>query len=133
MTTASGLIGAHPRGASQVIHAAVREATVDRLLVSRADSGAPGAGASGAPSLTAGGEWVLFQTAAPDAAWGTARGADANRITDIAFWLPVGGARLLLARSGASRARFRAGDSPHGNYVVFDRDGQVWLNYVGPK
>ena len=133
VTSAPDLIGAHPRGASQVIRATVRGADVDRVLVSRVDSGAPGAGASGAPSVTAGGEWVFFQTAAPDVAWDTARGADVNGVADIAFWLQVNGARLLLARSGASAPAANPVTSPHGNYVVFERGGQVWLNYVGPK
>ncbi|HEV2785993.1 MAG TPA: hypothetical protein VGV67_06370 [Solirubrobacteraceae bacterium] len=133
VTTAPDLIGAHAGGAPQVIRATVRGAEVDRLLVSRADSGAPGAGASGAPSLTAGGEWVFFQTAAPDVAWDTARGADANGVADIAFWLQVNEARLLLARTGASAPAANPVTSPHGNYVVFERGGHVWLNYVGPK
>ena len=133
VTTAPDLIGGHPRRATQVVRATLRGARGDRLLVSRADSGAPGAGASGAPSVTAGGEWVFFQTAAPDVAWDTARGADANGVADIAFWLQASGARLLLARTGASAPAAKPVTSPHGNYVVFERGGHVWLNYIGPK
>ena len=132
VTTAPDLVGGHAE-APQVIRATVRAGQVDRLLVSRVDSGEPGAGASGAPSLTAGGEWVFFQTAAPDVAWDTARGADSNGVADIAVWLQVSGARLLLARTGASAPAAKPVTSPHGNYVVFERRAQVWLNYIGAK
>ena len=133
VTTAPDLVGRDARGASQVVRATARGTTFDRRLVSGTDSGAPGAGASGAPSLTAGGEWVFFHTAASDVAWDTARGADRNGVQDVAFFLQATGVRLLLARTGASGPAADPVTSPHGNYVVFERGGQVWLNYIGPK
>ncbi|MBW3654390.1 MAG: hypothetical protein KY433_12615 [Actinobacteria bacterium] len=133
VTSAPDLIGGDARGASQVVRATVRGSVVDTRLVSRADSGAPGTGPSGAPSLTAKGEWVFFHTAAADVAWDTLRGADVNGVQDIAFFQQAGGTRLLLARTGATSPAAKPVTSPHGNYVVFERAGQVWLNYIGPK
>lgn len=132
-TSAPDLIGGDPRGAPQVVRAAVRGSAIDRRLVSRVDSGAPGAGPSGAPSLTDAGEWVFFHTAAPDVAWDTLRGPDANGVQDIAFFLQINGARLLLATTGATAPAANPVTSPHGNYVVFERGGHAWLNYIGPK
>ena len=133
VTRAPDLIGGDPRGAPQVVRATVTGSTVERRLVSRADSGAPGGGPSGAPSVTAKGDWVFFHTAAPDVAWDTVRGRDANGVQDVAFFLQVDGSRRLLARTGAWAPAANPVTSPHGNYVVFERAGQVWLNYVGPK
>ena len=65
--------------------------------------------------------------------WDTVRGRDANGVQDIAFFLQANNTRLLLARTGASRPAANPSTSPHGNYVVFDRGGQVWLNYIGAK
>lgn len=133
VTSAPDLVGRDPGGASQVVRAIVRGDAVDRRLISRTDSGAPGAGRSGAPSLTAGGEWVFFHTAAADVAWDSARGADANGVQDIAFFLQVDGSRRLLAQTGATSPAADPVTSPHGNYVVFERGRQVWLSYIGPK
>lgn len=133
VTRAPDLIGGDPGGAAQVVRSTVAGGTVDRRLVSRDDAGAPGAGASGAPSVTAKGEWVFFHSAAADVAWDTLRGRDANGVQDIAFFLLEDGSRRLLARTGATAHAANPVTSPHGNYVVFERGGQVWMNYVGPK
>lgn len=133
VTTAPDLVGADSGGAGQVVRATVDDRGVERRLVSRTDSGAPGTGPSGAPSVTARGEWVFFQTAAADVAWDTARGRDANGVQDIALFQQVNSARVLLARTGATAPAANPVTSPHGNYVVFERAGQVWLNYIGPK
>ncbi len=132
-TTASDLIGAETGGISQVMRAAVSAGAIQGGLVSHADSGAPGAGASGAPSVTAKGDWVFFHTAAPNIGWDTVRGPDVNGVQDIVFWRTLDSVRLLVARSGASSPSSGPVTSPHGNYVVFERAGQAWLNYVGEK
>jgi hypothetical protein len=132
-TTAPDLTGGDSLGAAQVVRAAISGSAIDGRLVSRVDSGSPGAGPSGAPSVTAKGEWVFFHTAAANVAWDTARGRDVNGVQDIAFFLQVNSARLLLARTGATSHAANPATSPHGNYVVFERGGQIWLNYLGPK
>jgi len=101
--------------------------------VSRVDAGGPGTGASGAPSLTAAGEWVFFHTAAANVAWDVTRGRDVNGVQDIAFFLQANDTRLLLARTGARSPAANPSTSPHGNYVAFERGGQIWLNYIGAK
>lgn len=133
VTTAPDLIGGPSHGAPQVVRATVRGARVERELASRTDAGAAGAGASGAPSVTAKGDWVFFHTAAPNVAWDSGRGADVNGVQDVAFYLQADRSRRLLARTGATAPSSNPSTSPHGNYVVFERAGQVWLNYVGPK
>jgi hypothetical protein len=132
---APDLIGGDPGGASQIVRAAVNGSTIDRRLASRVDSGAPGAGVSGAPSLTSKGDWVFFHTAAPNVAWDTApsRGPDLNGVQDVAFWRVLDGVRLRLARTGATLPAANPATSAHGNYLVFERGGQVLLNYVGAK
>ncbi|MDQ3849513.1 MAG: hypothetical protein M3296_02715 [Actinomycetota bacterium] len=132
-TTAPDLIGADARGASQVVQATVRGRAMETRLASHTPSGAPGSGPSGAPSVTAGGSWVVFQTAADDVAIDTARGRDTNGVQDIALFTQVADARVLLARQGATSAAANPMTSPHGNYVVFERAGHVWLDYIGPK
>ncbi len=133
VTAAPDLVGGDPRGAAQVVRATLRGRTVARRLVSRADAGGPGAGSSGAPSLTAAGEWVFFHTAAANVAWDTLRGRDVNGVQDVAFFLQANNARMLLARRGATSPAANPVTSPHGNYVVFERGGHVWLNYIGAK
>ncbi len=132
VTHAPDLVGGDP-GAAQVVRSTVAGGAGDRRLVSRVDGGAPGGGASGAPSVTAKGEWVFFHTAASDVAWDTLRGRDVNGVQDIAFHLQEDGSRRLLARTGATAPAANPKTSPHGNYVVFERGGQVWLTYLGPK
>ena len=133
VTTAADLVGGDPRGAAQIVRVTTNGSTVARRLVSRVDAGGPGAGASGAPSLTAAGEWVFFHTAAANVAWDVTRGRDVNGVQDIAFFLQANDTRLLLARTGARSPAANPSTSPHGNYVAFERGGQIWLNYIGAK
>ena len=133
VTTAPDLVGGDPGGATQVVRVTRHGGAVARRLVSRVDSGAPGAGSSGAPSLTAAGEWVFFHTAAADVAWDVTRGRDVNGVQDVAFFLQANDTRLLLARSGATTPAANPATSPHGNYVAFERRGHIWLNYLGAK
>jgi hypothetical protein len=132
VTTAPDLVGSDPHGAAQIVRVTLKGA-IARRLVSRIDAGGPGAGVSGAPSLTAAGEWVFFQTAAANVAWDVTKGRDVNGVQDIAFFLQANNTRLLLARTGARSPAANPSTSPHGNYVVFERGGQVLLNYLGAK
>jgi hypothetical protein len=101
-------------------------------LISRTADGAPGNGASGAPALTAAGAWVLWESDATDVGKFTELRPDVNGVKDVQLFTEVGTFHWVLAErsSGPSTNPM---SSPHGNYVVFERDGQVHLNYVGAK
>lgn len=109
------------------------DATGQRTLVSRTDAGAPGDGPSGAPTVSAGGSWVIFQSAASDVGTVAGRRPDANGVQDIQLFTRTTGERWVLAERGATAPARDPMTSPHGNYVVFERNGHVHLNYVGPK
>ena len=111
----------------------VRPAAGTTKLVSRTDAGTPGSGPSGAPTLTAGGTWVIFESAAPDVGDRAGRKPDDNGVSDIILFTEVSAERWILGERGADRPAADPMASPHGNYVVFERDGRVLMNYVGPK
>ena len=107
--------------------------TTNVLVVRRAEpSGAPGNGPSGAPSLTAGGTWVVFDSAASDVGVTTSRGPDTNCVRDAMISTEPSGDRWLLGE-GTAEATTNPMTSPHGNYIVFERDGHAQLLYVGAR
>ena len=65
-------------------------------LASRTGGGAPGNGASAAPSLTAGGTWVVFESDATDVGVTTTRGPDTNGVRDAMLATEPSGDRWLL-------------------------------------
>jgi hypothetical protein len=133
-TTAPDLVGHATGGRSQVVRATLRGEEHPRMwLASRTASGRPGNGPSDAPSVTAGGSWVLFESAATDVATTTARGPDTNGVMDAMLATAPSAERWLLGERGASQPTTDPMTSPHGNYVVFERGGHVRLLYVGPK
>jgi hypothetical protein len=102
-------------------------------VVSRNDGGTPGNGASARPTLTAGGTWVIFESEASDVGDRAGRKPDDNGVRDIMLFTEVSGERWILGERGADKPATDPMTSPHGNYVVFIRDGRALLNYVGPK
>jgi hypothetical protein len=133
-TTAADLVGHATAGRSQVVKAELGGGGRPRLrLASRTGRGAPGNGPSGAPSLTAGGTWVVFESAATDVGVSTARRPDTNGVPDAMLATEPSGERWLLGERGAQGATTNPMTSPHGNYIVFERGGHVQLLYVGPK
>ena len=100
---------------------------------SRNPGGGPGNGPSAAPSLTAGGSWVVFDSEATDVGQTTTRGPDTNGVRDAMLATEPSGDRWLLGERGAREPTTNPMTSPHGNYVVFERGGHVHLLYVGEK
>jgi Tol biopolymer transport system component len=132
-TTADDLVGRAAGGVSQVVSAELRGSGAPRLrLASRTAGGAPGNGPSGAPSLTAGGTWVAFDSAATDVGVTTSRGPDTNGVRDAMISTEPSGDRWLLGE-GAAEATTNPMTSPHGNYIVFERGGHAQLLYAGAK
>jgi hypothetical protein len=127
-TTASNLAGgsAHP----QVVQAEVGSGAVRTRLASRGASG-PGNGPSGAASVSAGGTWVIFESAASDVGTTTQRRPDGNGTSDAMLFTQSSGERWLLGENSGRAPTTDPATSPHGNYVVFERGGQVHLLYVG--
>ncbi|MEA2311430.1 MAG: hypothetical protein QOE28_1398 [Solirubrobacteraceae bacterium] len=131
-TTAPALIG-RASSAAQVVQAQVGDGPVRTRLASRTASGAPGNGPSADASVTAGGSWVIFDSAATDVAVTTRRTPDTNMARDAMLFTQPTGERWLLGERGGGGPTSHPRTSPHGNYVVFERGGQVDLLYVGPK
>ena len=92
----------------------------------------PGNAASTDPSISAAGEWVIFQSDASNVGATTARGPDLNATTDAMLFTSSSKERWLLGQ-GSRRPTANPMTSPHGNYIVFERGGQVHLLYVGRK
>lgn len=118
-------------GHAQIVRQVV--ATGVRELASRDARGGPGDGPSAAPALTAGGTWVIFESLATDVGVFASRRPDTNLVQDIQMLTADTGERWVLDERNATAAATNPATSPHGNYVVFERGEQVWLNYVGPK
>ena len=131
-TTAASLI--RTGGVSQIAKAEVPSGTGrPKVTLASTGGGAPGNGASTAPSLTAAGSWVLFESDATNVGQTNTRGADTNGVRDAMLATEPSGDRWILGERGATAATTNPMTSPHGNYVVFERGGQVHLLYVGEK
>ena len=131
VTTAADLV--RTGGVAQIAKA---DLTGDRPRVRLASTGAgsaPGNGASAAPTLTAAGTWVMFESDATNVGVGSDRGPDTNGVRDAMLATEPSGDRWLLGERRASGPTTNPKTSPHGNYVVFERGGQVHLLYVGAK
>ena len=102
-------------------------------LASTTAGRAPGNGASAAPSLTAAGTWVLFESDATNVGVTSSRQPDTNGVRDAMLATEPSGDRWLLGEGGAGGPTTNPMTSPHGNYVVFERGGTVHLLYVGEK
>ena len=131
-TTAADLV--HTR-VSQIAKAEVPSGTgrPKVRLVSTTLGGAPGNGPSAAPSLTAAGSWVVFESDATDIGQTNTRGPDTNGVRDAMLATEPSGDRWLLGERGASTPTTNPMASPHGNYIVFERGAQVYLLYIGEK
>ena len=133
VTTAADLVGRATGGVSQIVTADFGGGGAPRLrLGSRTGGGAPGNGPSGAPSLTAGGTWVVFESDATDVGETTTRGPDTNGVRDAILTTEPSGDRWLLGE-GAAQPTTNPMTSPHGNYIVFERGGHAQLLYVGER
>ncbi len=132
-TTASDLV--RTGGLSQIAKAEVPSGTgrPKLKLGSSTRGGAPGNGASTTPSLTAAGSWVLFESDASDVGETNTRGPDTNGVRDAMLATDPSNERWILGERGATSPTTNPMTSPHGNYVVFERGGQVFLLYIGEK
>ena len=134
VTTAPDLVGAATGGVPQVVAATLNGGGAPSLrLASRSSGGGPGNGASAAPSLTAGGTWVAFESDATDVGVTTARGPDGNGVRDAMISTEPSGDHWLLGEVGAREPSTNPMTSPHGNYIVFERGGHAQLLYAGEK
>ena len=120
-------------GVPQIARADTSGARPRIRLASAGARGAPGNGASAAPSLTAGGTWVTFESDATNVGVTSGRRPDTNGVRDAMLSTEPSGDRWLLGEDGATSPTTHPVTSPHGNYIVFERGGRVELLYVGPK
>jgi hypothetical protein len=131
VTTAADLV--RTGGHAQIAKATLSGGASRIELASSTGGGAPGNGPSGAPSLTAAGSWVLFESDASDIGVSSSRQPDGNGVRDALLATEPSGDRWLLGERGATVPTTNPMTSPHGNYVVFERGGHVHLLYVGDK
>jgi hypothetical protein len=131
-TTAPDLIGA-ATAFPQVVQADLSGPAPRMRLVSRTDAGHPGNGASTNPTVSAAGSWVMFQTAAGDVGHFTGGRPDSDHVDDVVLFAARTGERWVVTERGAGGPALDPMMSPHGNYVVFERAGQVQLAYLGPE
>jgi hypothetical protein len=71
------------------------------------------------------------RSAATDVGVDPSRRPDADGMQDIQLSTPFD--RRLVASDGAAAPSSDPKTSPHGNSIVFERGGQVWLNHVGAR
>ena len=131
VTTAADLV--RTGGHAQIAEANMTGRRPRVRLASGAAGGAPGNGPSAAPSLTAGGSWVLFESDATNVGVTNTRQPDGNGVRDAMLATEPSGARWLLGERGADGPTTNPMTSPHGNYVVFERGGHVHLLYIGEE
>jgi hypothetical protein len=131
-TTAPDLIGA-ASPFPQVVQAKLAGGAPRIRLASRTDAGRPGNGISTIPTVSAAGSWVMFQTAASDVGHFTGGRADVDHVDDVVLFAESTGERWVISERGSTAPALDPMMSPHGNYVVFERGGQVQLAYLGPK
>jgi hypothetical protein len=131
VTTAPDLV--RTGGVAQIAKADVTGASPRVTLASSTGAGAPANGPSAAPSLTAAGSWVVFESDATDLGVTSSRRPDTNGVRDAMLATEPSGDRWLLGERGASGPTTNPMASPHGNYIVFERGGHVHLLYLGEK
>ena len=76
---------------------------------------------------------MIFESAASDIATTGNRRPDTNGTTDAMLFTQASGERWLLGENAGRAPTTNPVTSPHGNYVVFERGGQVHLLYVGAR
>lgn len=130
-TTASNLIGRDTGGVPQVVQATVGSGGTQYELAS-GNGRAPGNAASTDPTISAAGTWVAFQSDASDVGTTSHRQPDLNGVGDALLFTASSSEHWLLGE-GSSQPTANPMMSPHGNYVVVERGGQVQLLYTGAK
>jgi hypothetical protein len=116
MTTGAIALGSHPSG---------QRAT-------------PGDGPSDNATLTVGGDFVAYDTAARNIPLSAAGGAAAGDVRSVMIGTQGSGTAILVSQGPAGALptpSARAATSAHGNYVVFSsgEPSSVLLRYVGPR
>jgi hypothetical protein len=130
-TTAPNLIGRDTGGVPQVVQATVGSGGTQYKLASGAGR-VPGNGASTDPAISAAGSWVAFQSDASDVGTTSHREPDLNGLSDVLLFTASSNEHWLLGE-GSRQPTTNPMMSPHGNYVVVERGGQVQLLYTGAK
>jgi TolB protein len=127
-TLATNLLGGDTHGVSQIVKTTLDGAARHHVWVSRRGTRL-GDGPSTNATMSDGGEWVFYETAALD----LRPPGDANRAAEVLLdaypWV------ISADRAGRplTTDSTRADASPHGNYVVFESGGVVLLRWLGPK
>jgi hypothetical protein len=130
-TTAPNLIGGDTGGVPQVVQATVGSGGTQYKLASGSAFG-PGNAASTDPAVSAAGSWVAFQSDASDVGATSHRQPDFNGVSDALLFTANSGEHWLLGE-GARQPATNPAMSAHGNYILFERGGQVQLSYTGAK
>jgi hypothetical protein len=137
-TAASNIV---PGASEQITQIALANLATGAIVLGSHPSGqraTPGDGPSDNATLTVGGDFVAYDTAARNIPQSAAGGAGAGDVRSVVVDSQSSGAVILISQGPAGplpTASERATTSAHGNYVVFASGdpSSVLLRYVGPR
>jgi hypothetical protein len=136
-TSASNLLPGDTNGVSDVAEADMVGAAPRQTWVSESRGiGEPGSGASGEPDISGAALFVLFDSAATNLLPSRSH-VDPDGVDDIFLWNRPTGDDSLESRASTdlflNTPSTNPATSSHGNYVLFESGGTVYLRYEGPQ
>ena len=135
-SAAPNLIGADTGGVAQVVQADGSGSGGTQQARLRQPKLRPGQRREHGPEISAAGTWVAFQSDASDvgSTRATAGPTSTRSPTHLLFTEPTRASTGCSARKAPRQPTTNPMMSPHGNYVVFERGGQVaQLAYTGAR
>ena len=136
-TEASNLLPGDTNGVSDIAEADMVGRPPRQSWVSESKSiGEPGNGPSDEPDISGAADFVLFDSAATNLLPSRSH-VDPDGVRDVFLWnRPTGNASLESRASTdvfMNTASTNPATSSHGNYVLFESGGTVYLRYEGPR
>ncbi|MFL5827973.1 MAG: hypothetical protein ACJ76V_15730 [Thermoleophilaceae bacterium] len=136
-TLASNLLPGDANGVSDVVEADMAGGVPRQRWVSRSQGiGQPGNGASQDPDISGAADFVLFDSDATNLLPSNSH-KDPNGVRDVFLWnRPTSNASLESRTANnlfLATPSMNPATSSHGNYVLFESNGMVYLRYEGPE
>jgi hypothetical protein len=136
-TQASNLLPGDTNGVSDVAEADMGGAVPRQTWVSQSRGiGKPGSGASGQPDISGAALFVLFDSAATNLLPSPSH-VDPDGVNDVFLWNRPTGDDSLESRTSTDTFLDTSSTNPatssHGNYVLFQSGGTIYLRYEGPQ
>jgi hypothetical protein len=136
-TLASNLLPGDSNGVSDIADANMAGHVPHQGWVSESKGiGQPGNGASNAPDMSGAGDFVLFDSDATNLLPSQSH-VDPDGVRDVFLWNRPTSNASLESRSASdvflTTPSTNPATSSHGNYVLFESGGMVYLRYEGPQ